>query len=113
MANDPTRNLPAPIHGLPPRAERSAVDNARICGRCGEEGRVVSGYLGTQVYCGPCKIDWPISSTPAASAMPLAPPRGLNKVTLVEPNYDTAFEEIGECTDEDVRRRRKLPEGDD
>ncbi|GAF67775.1 unnamed protein product [marine sediment metagenome] len=113
MPKDPTKSLPAPVHGLPPENERSAFDTARICKQCGETGRVVSNYLGTQVYCGPCKIDWPISSTPMAPQGPLASPRGLSKVTLVEPNFDKAFEEIGEYADEDVRKRRKLPKGDD
>jgi len=103
--------------GLPPidpsiteARTRSAIDAARICPHCksGKGVRIVSNSYGVHAHCGPCKRHWPISSAPLAPELPPEPPRGLHKETLVEPNWDKAFDEIEEdVTNEQVGPRKK------
>jgi hypothetical protein len=86
--------------GLPPVVDKStpeadfdgAVDKARICPGCGREGRVVSNRLGVNVHCGPCKRHWPISNSPLQPDSPLTIPRELGKRTLVEPDWNLAYD---------------------
>jgi len=72
------------------------VDKARLCPKCGREGRVVSNRLGVNVHCGPCKIHWPITNSPLRPETPSAVPRGFSKHTLVEPDWNMAFDELPE-----------------
>lgn len=92
-----------PPQNLPPVQERtsgrdagfdSALQKARLCPGCGKEGRVVSNRLGVNVYCGPCKRHWPVTNGPLRPETPVSVPRGFRKQTLVEPNWDLAFDDI-------------------
>jgi hypothetical protein len=95
----PSKGKSAP-EGLPEvktSAHGSAgTDRARICKKCGQEARIVSNNTGVQAYCGPCKINWPISSQPYKVDLPITAGRGLRKETIVEPDWDMAFQDIGE-----------------
>jgi len=113
--SDPPKGLPEPpdgITGLPEpqvevkRGER-AVDKARKCKQCGKDARIVSKSGFRQAYCGPCKLTWPIGPAPDLSGPPLNMPRGLSKQTLVEPDWNMAYEEIGTGEDESFGPKKK------
>lgn len=72
-----------------------AKPNIRICKLCGKEGRIVSNSVGVNVWC-QCGNRWPISSTSMSPPFPETLPRGLSKQVLVEPNWDLAFQDVGE-----------------
>lgn len=84
--------LPPP---LPPPvvkgSEESALDASRVCPKCGGETRIASNHLGVRAHCGKCKNSWAVSG-PRDAAIPQIPERGLSKRTLVEPDWDRAFE---------------------
>lgn len=67
--------------------------NMRLCPTCKREGRVVSNTLGVNVYCGPCKIHWPIANTPLLPEAPILMPRGISKQTHVEPDWNMAYDD--------------------
>jgi hypothetical protein len=82
--------------GLPPVEQhtgQSALDRNRLCPKCGKEGRTVSNSSGLSVFCNPCKFSWPISTAPLDPKEVVTAPRGLRKKTLVEPDWDMAFDE--------------------
>lgn len=85
--------------GLPPVAQatgKSALDRNRICPKCGGEGRTISNSSGLSLFCNPCKFYWPITTAPLDPKDIMTEPRGLRKKTVVEPDWDMAFdEEIG------------------
>lgn len=88
----------------------SAFDKGRVCPSCksGKNVRIVSNASGVHAYCGPCKRHWPISSAPLGPQLPPELPRGLHKHTLVEPNWDKAFDQSsGDVTNEQVGPRKK------
>jgi hypothetical protein len=84
--------------------QENQIPNVRFCKKCREEGRgevegrVVSNSLGVNVYCR-CGYQWPISSAALAPAMPDTMPRGLRKETWVEPDWNLAFEDLGDRND--------------
>jgi hypothetical protein len=85
--------------GLPPvkkpsstDPDRPGLDRSRFCSDCGNEGRVVSNSNGVNVYCGPCKKHWPVSSRPFGGGDAASVPRGLSKHTWIEPEWDKATE---------------------
>ena len=81
----------------PKKAKRlsKAVDKLRNCSVCEQPARIVSNYLGTRAYCGPCKRDWAIAMMPRNPQIPFAPGRALSKETAVEQyDYDLAFEDL-------------------
>jgi hypothetical protein len=84
------------VAGLPDVPETQEKENpinkGRRCPQCKKEARVVSNRSGVQAYCGPCKIDWPISSAARGAEVPLSAPRGLRKETIVEPDWDKAYD---------------------
>jgi len=98
------KGLPLPVDGpmsLPPvqevdNTEESHLDSnvrdARLCPKCNKPGRVVSNYLGVNVHCGPCKIHWPITNTAMRPEDPAVLPRGFQKRTAVEPDWNIAFD---------------------
>jgi hypothetical protein len=69
-----------------------AIDRARICRDCGNETRLVSNSEGIEAYCGPCKKHWPVASTPMETVSFPTTARGLSKQTLVEPDWNRAFD---------------------
>jgi len=78
--------------GLPKPAAQteetvSALDKARNCSTCGNPARIVAGESGIHAFCGPCKKDWPISSSIPHLRTSMSLPRGLHKETLVEPDW--------------------------
>ena len=94
--------------GLPGESDKAAVrvqatrESMVHCRACGQKGRTVSNSGGVNVYCNTCKTHWPISSAPLAKEVPLSQPRGLSKVTLVEPDWGIATETIGDVTNDEV-----------
>jgi hypothetical protein len=71
------------------RAERT-----KICDKCGERAsRIASNNMGVTAYCS-CGHWWAITVRPLANAMPISPPRGLSKETLVEPDWGKAYEDL-------------------
>ena len=102
--------------GLPLIGYKAALDNrpvferARICPYChsGKGVRIVSNQNGVNAICGPCKKHWPISAVSMSKEVPMTMPRGFHKKTLVEPNWDRAYDEILEdVTNELVGPRRR------
>lgn len=92
----PAQRLKKPVGAEPPpvvEPNKDPLAEARICPSCGKEGRVVSNYLGTNVFCGPCKRHWPIASSAKNETVIPNLPRGLRKETRVEPDWDMAFDE--------------------
>jgi len=77
---------------IPGGPNLSAVSKARICQKCGKEGRVISNNHGVFVKCYPCNVFWPVSSSVLGGHDAVALPRGLKKETLVEPNWDKAYD---------------------
>jgi hypothetical protein len=100
--------LPTGLPGAPEAKSERAVDTNRHCPKCHVEARIVANYLGINAYCDYCKIDWPIASTPMTMSLPMSPERGLHKVTLVEPDWNSAYEDGGGAGSEQVGPRRKL-----
>jgi hypothetical protein len=90
-------NKPEGLPSIPESRRRSALDRLRICPKCNKEGRVVSNSLGRSVTCNPCKFSWPISTLPMDQmTKPEDTLRGLSKQTVVEPDWDMAYDdEIG------------------
>jgi hypothetical protein len=105
-----------PLRGLPPvdksltQENRLAIDIARTCPYCksAKGVRIVSNGYGVNAICGPCKRHWPISAAPLAPQMPESLPRGLHKQTLVEPNWDKAYDELeGDATNEQIGPKKR------
>ena len=98
------KGLPKPkskLESLPPvqevdNSEESFLDAnvaaARLCPKCNKPGRVVSNHLGVNAHCGPCKMHWPITNTPLRPESPSVIPRGFSKKTMVEPDWNIAFD---------------------
>ena len=86
--------------GLPPVVDKAGpttkfddtVRRASFCPRCGGEGRIVSNRLGVNAHCGPCGIHWPITNSPLQPDSPVTLPRELGKRTLVEPDWNLAYD---------------------
>jgi hypothetical protein len=68
------------------------IEANRKCPKCGKPGRVVSNNCGVNVFCGPCKIHWPIANSPLRPEIPGSPQRGLHKECSVEPDWNIAFD---------------------
>lgn len=80
---------------LPPSKSTTSVDPVdanRYCPTCGAEARIVSNFDGRRAFCGPCKKDWPISGA-VLEVIPSTGARGLRKITLIEPNWEAAYED--------------------
>ena len=76
-------------------AETPAVrtERVRTCDDCGnKKPRIAATSSGVTAYCS-CGKWWAISSAPIASTLPEVPPRGLSKTTLVEPDWNKAFDD--------------------
>jgi len=90
-------------------AEAPAVrsERAKICDKCGERAyRVASGRGGVTAYCA-CGHWWAITSKPVGGTLPLEAPRGLSKQTLVEPDWDKAFEDMEGASNDEVGPKRR------
>ena len=88
----------------------SAFEKARICPHCksGKGVRIISNQYGVRAVCGPCKKHWPISAAPLSSEIPITVPKGFRKETLVEPNWEKAYDEIsGDVTNEQVGPKKR------
>ena len=91
------KNRVAPAHfphaqTLPTRQVENEIPNARRCEKCGKHGRVISNYTGVSVHC-TCGYSWPISSAPLSPSVPMMPSRGFSKHTLIEPDWNAAYDE--------------------
>jgi hypothetical protein len=90
-------------------AETPAVRSAkaRTCDKCGNtEPRVSSGSTGVTAYCS-CGHWWPIASQSLGGSLPIMPPRGLSKQTLVEPDWDKAYEDMEGVNNDEVGPKRR------
>jgi len=108
MTSKPT-GLPSGLPKVKNRynVEETALDKARVCKKCGEEGRVVTNSMGTTVHCNTCKTFWPISSTPNVIIELPIQGRGVSKQVYVEPDWNKAFEpDDGDVTNEQVGPKR-------
>jgi len=82
-------------------------EQAKICDKCGKKAyRVSSGAGGVAAYC-TCGHWWAISSRPVGGTLPVTPPRGLSKQTLVEPDWDKAFENMEGAPNDAVGPKRR------
>jgi phage FluMu protein Com len=97
MADDEPKGLP-PVQRQPPSPGSSATRPTH-CAKCDYELRVVSNYLGVHAHCDRCKEIYPVSSSARRKEPVMNLPRGLRKVTLVEPDWGKAIEDIGESGD--------------
>ena len=103
------------LKGLP-EAEAAESDNeipairsaaVRTCNSCGNTNpRIASNSNGVTAYCS-CGKFWPIASGGLSRTLPESIPRGLSKTTLVEPNWDIAFEDIGGGSNGEVGPKRR------
>lgn len=96
--------LPSPVgseEGLPPihveeenpvALDRLMSENKK-CPKCGKAARVVSNRLGVNAHCGPCKTHWPLTNSPLKPESPSSIPRGFSKHTMVEPDWNMAFDD--------------------
>ena len=74
-------------------APRSAKEAARICEKCQSTSvRVWSDAYGQHAQCGHCKHFWGISMAASMIIPSQAFERGLSKQTIVEPDWNLAFE---------------------
>jgi hypothetical protein len=102
MSDDkkPLAGLPAvkpTTNSLEEQRIQKLLDASRMCPKCNREGRVVSNYLGVNAHCGPCGIHWPVTNSPLHGETVGSTPRGLSKVTSVEPDWNIAFDrDIGD-----------------
>lgn len=91
MDSDDDDDVPSGLPEPEKQKNENPLDKARFCPKCGKEGRIVSNYLGVNVYCNPCKNVWAISAPlNPVTISPANIPRGLSKITLVEPDYNMA-----------------------
>lgn len=91
------------------QTEDPAIQSAkvRVCNVCGKgNARISSNYSGVAAHC-TCGNSWPLASSSLAPSFPVAPDRGLSKQTLVEPNWDLAFEDLEGENNEQVGPKRK------
>ena len=101
------RGLP-PIDSSVAQRNTSALDRSRMCPDCGQEVRLVSNNDGLRAFCGPCRKNWPISSTPMAVMIMPTMPRGLSKQTLIEPEWDRAMDDPqGDPLNEQIGPKRR------
>lgn len=69
-------------------------ERVRTCDKCGKKAfRLSSNRHGVMAYCS-CGYRWAIAAQPLGGSLPLAPPRGLSKQTLIEPDWDKAFVDL-------------------
>ena len=90
---------------LPPATAKSkdvsALDASRICEKCkGTSIRIVSNYEGRRAWCNECGHNWGISLATSQLIPDGLMGRGLNKRTIVEPDWNLAFEDLDELDDE-------------
>jgi hypothetical protein len=100
-------SIPEGLPGIPVEVQTSPLDKARFCPACHIEARIVSNYLGTNAHCPQCKNNWPITSVSQKMEIPIGPPRGISKVTLVEPDWSIAMDNPGGSSDEQIGPRHK------
>lgn len=93
MADD---DAPTGLPAVKEKKQEAAASRVTHCPKCNYKLRVVSNYLGVIAHCDPCKDFFPIASTPRRAEPVMNLPRGLHKRTLVEPDWEKAFEDIGE-----------------
>jgi hypothetical protein len=76
------------------QAPHSISTNARICTKCGQEGRVVRNGGMKFMYCNPCKVHWPVGPAHTPAPVPVASEaRGFHKQTLLEPDWGLAYQD--------------------
>ena len=88
-------DLPEAVEAQQTNEGQLIPDAGRICPKCGQEAsRIVSNLLGRTGFCGPCKFDWPLGPPVAAVSLPLMGRNATGKQSLLQPNWDLAFEDI-------------------
>lgn len=75
------------------------LEKGRVCPTCEGEARIVSNSNGVSGHCVKCKSSWPLSAASLRPSVPVATPRGISKQTLVEPDWNIAFDDIGGGSD--------------
>jgi hypothetical protein len=93
-------SFPKPAFVPAPQRENKLY-NVRMCQKCGREGRVVSNTNGIHIFC-QCGFNWPISSSALNPPAPMVPARGLQKTTMVEPDWSRAEEDLGVRSNESI-----------
>lgn len=94
--------LPAPVKEV----KKDSSKGARVCPKCNQECRIVSNELGVSAHCNHCKEFWPISGAlNPPNKIPLVGPRPMVKQTMVEPDWERAFDDIEEYEHEATRRK--------
>jgi len=83
---------------------KTPLEAASTCEKCGGPTRIVSNYEGRRAWCNKCGHNWGIS----LAAVSLVPggleTRGLSKRTLVEPDWNLAYEDLDEIDGEDRKK---------
>jgi hypothetical protein len=80
------------------------VDAARTCEKCkGTSTRIVSNYEGRRAWCNGCGHNWGISMALATVIPDGLEGRGISKRTLVEPDWNLAFEDLDEIDGDGTR----------
>lgn len=104
--------MPAGLPATDPteeEVETAAIraEQTRICDKCGNRAqRVSSNNTGVTAYC-ECGHWWAIASRPIGGALPITPVRGLSKETLVEPDWNKAFEDTEGVRNDEIGPKRK------
>lgn len=83
------------------RAPADAVKASRICEKCSSTSvRINSTHEGRRAWCNQCGHNWGISMATSMHVRDGILSRGITKRTLVEPDWNLAFEDIGEWDDQ-------------
>lgn len=84
------------------RKRPDPVALSRKCDKCsGESVRVQSNFQERRAWCNNCGHNWAISMATSMVVRPEVFDRGLSKQTLVEPDWNLAYEDLDEWPDED------------
>lgn len=94
-------DLPAPVGSTAGLKPIEAVEAARTCEKCGSKNvRIFSNYNGRQAKCTECKHWWSIAMVPAAAIVRGdLNVRGLSKRTVIEPDWNLAYEDLDDVYD--------------
>lgn len=78
------------------KKRKKALDAARTCEKCkGTEVRIVSNRMGVRAWC-VCGNNWGVSMAVLRPDLQVMGQRGLSKQVAVEPDWNLAYEDLGE-----------------
>ena len=81
---------------------KGPVDTARVCEKCQSTNiRINNTSVERRAFCGGCGHSWAISMATATMLPDGLFERGLHKRTLVEPDWDLAFEDQRDTPEDD------------